>query len=155
MKYAVNKLKRILGIIVGGFILTLLGIMISIPLVNDHVAKKTAKVIEKIELPEHTEYMESFWKAGKLIGNGNGMQYLGGILIKSELSIDELQTYYSQYANEEWECIVEKQAGKSIQWIEHGMLSLNSNLSGENYYIVYSWGHNDFVFFSEFDLRGH
>lgn len=72
------KLKRILGIIVGGFILALLGIMISIPLVNDHVAKKTAKVIEKIELPEHTEYMESFWKAGKLVGNGNGMQYLGG-----------------------------------------------------------------------------
>ena len=137
------------------FILVLLGIMISIPLVNDHVAKNTAKVIEKIELPEHTEYMESFWKAGKLVGNGNGMQYLGGILIKSELSIDELRTYYTRYANEEWECIVEEQAGTGIQLIEHGNLSLDTNVMGDGYYIVYSWGHNDFVFFSEFDLRGH
>ena len=149
-----RNLKRIIGIMVGFIIFIILGTVISIPLVNDYIAKKTAKGIEKIELPVHTEYMETFWKAGKLIGNGNGMQYLGGILIKSELSIDELQNYYSQYANEKWECIVEKQAGKSIQWIEHGTLSLDSNVSGENYYIVYSWGRNDLIF-SEFDLRGH
>lgn len=49
---------------------------------------------------------------------------------------------------------VERQIDKKIQVVEHGGLSFKTNIQGDNYYIVYSWGdNNDFA--REFDLRGH
>lgn len=82
------------------------------------------------------------------------MQYIGGILIKSELSLQELKSYYSQYATNDWECIVEKQTDKQISFIEHGTISFNSDINGDNYYVVYSWGSTNSIF-SELDLKGH
>ena len=98
-----KRLKFVFGIIIGILVMAIVGFTVSVPIVNDGIANKTAKSIKRVELPNDTEYIESFSKAGKLIGNGNGMQYLGGILIRSELSLEELQTYYSQYAKNNFE----------------------------------------------------
>lgn len=98
-----KRLKFVFGIIIGILVMAIVGFTVSVPIVNDGIANKTAKSIIRVELPNDTEYIESFSKAGKLIGNGNGMQYLGGILIRSELSLEELQTYYSQYAKNNFE----------------------------------------------------
>lgn len=149
-----KRVKKILGVVIGSFIIAILCFIISIPIVNDSVANKTAISVKNIELPGNTEYIETFSKAGKLVGNGNGMQYLGGILIKSDLSLEELQSYYSQYAQNEWECNVKKQTDKSIQIVEHGTLSLKDAMHDGNYYIVYSWG-DYYSIFSELDIRGH
>lgn len=149
-----KKFKIICGVTVSVLIVAILGFMISIPIVNDDIANKTAKSIKEIELPNNTQYIETFSEADKLIGNGNGMQYIGGILIKSELSLQDLQLYYSQYAKNDWECIVEKQTDKNISFIEHGTVSFNSDINGDTYYVVYSWGDNDSIY-SELDLRGH
>lgn len=149
-----KKFKIICGITVSVLIFSILGFMISIPIVNNDIANKTATSIKEIELPNNTQYIETFSEAGKLIGNGNGMQYIGGILIKSELSLQDLQLYYSQYAKNDWECIVEKQTNKNILFIEHEKVSLNSDINGDTYYVVYSWGDNDSIY-SELDLRGH
>jgi len=145
-----KKLKLIFGVI----IVALLGFMISIPIVNDNTANRTAKSVKEIELPNDTEYIESFSKAGKLVGNGNGMQYLGGILIKSNLSLEELQAHYSKYAKSEWEYIVEKKSDKEVRVVEHGSVLLKSDINDDNYYIVYSWG-DEYSIYSQLDLRGH
>ena len=150
----IKKVKLICTIVVSVLFISIAGFMLSIPVVNDCVANKTAKYVERIELPNNTHYIETFAKAGKLIGNGHGMQYIGGILIKSELSLQELKSYYSQYATNDWECIVEKQTDKQISFIEHGTISFNSDINGDNYYVVYSWGSTNSIF-SELDLRGH
>ena len=34
--------------------------------------------------------IESLSEAGRLTGNGNGLQYFGAVLIRSELSLEEL-----------------------------------------------------------------
>lgn len=150
----IKKVKLICTIVVSVLFISIAGFMLSVPVVNDCVANKTAKYVERIELPNNTHYIETFAKAGKLIGNGNGMQYIGGILIKSELSLQELKSYYSQYATNDWECIVEKQTDKQISFIEHGTISFNSDINGDNYYVVYSWRSTNSIF-SELDLRGH
>lgn len=150
----IKKVKLICTIVVSVLFVFILVFMLSIPVVNDCVANKTAKYVERIGLPNNTQYIETFSKAGKLIGNGNGMQYIGGILIKSELSLQELKSYYSQYAINGWECIVEKQTDKHISFIEHGTISFNSDINSDAYYVVYSWGNANSVF-SELDLRGH
>ena len=93
----------------------LIGGVISIPLINNHTAYKVEKALCEIPLPEETELIESLSQAGKLTGNGNGMQYFGAILIRSELSLEELETYYSDYRSNEWEYLVEIQEGQSIE----------------------------------------
>ena len=122
--------------------------------INNDIAYQTAQDVKAIALPDKTEYVEMFSAAGKLVGNGNGMQYLGGILIKSELPIDSIRAYYSQYASNEWEYLVDKQEGNYIRFVEHGEVSLHTNVDGDNFYIVYSWGQSN-SFLTEFDARGH
>ncbi len=148
------KQRKLTWCIVSVTIVAVFCFVVSIPIVNDFIANKMAKSIKAIKLPDNTQYIETFSKAGKLIGSGNGMQYLGGILVKSELPLQDLQTYYSQYAKNDWECIVENQTDKNISFVEHGTVSLNTDISGDTYYVVYSWGDNDSIY-SELDLRGH
>ena len=112
-------MKKIPVIIVLAAAIIFLSVLAAAPIVNDTIAKKTANELTHFPLPSNTELIESIYKAGKLVGNGNGMQYFGAILIKSELSLDELKEYYSEFADSEWKCIVENQTNKDIGMIEH------------------------------------
>lgn len=112
------------------------------------------KDVKGKNLPENTTYVESFSAAGKLQGNGNGMQYLGGIVIKSDLSVDEIKEYYKQYANEDWEFIVEKQEGQRVLASEHKDINIKAEITSNNYYVVYTWGSSDSIF-AFFDIRGN
>ena len=94
----------------------LIGGVIAIPLINNHTAYKVEKKLCETPLPEKTELIESISRAGKLTGNGNGMQYFGAILIRSDLSLEELDAYYSGYRSNEWECLVKIQEGQSISF---------------------------------------
>lgn len=135
-------------------VLSLFAFLIAAPIINDTVSKKTAEELVNLPLPNHTELMESIHKSGKLVGNGNGMQYFGAILIQSELSLEELKEYYWNFAEHDWECVVEKQTDANVSVIEHTNLAFKTKIEGDNYYIVYSWGDNNTIF-HEFDIRGH
>ena len=145
------KRLKIVGILA---VVILIGGVISISLINNHAAYKVEKALCEIPLPEETELIESLSQAGKLTGNGNGMQYFGAILIKSELSLEELETYYSDYRSNEWEYLVEIQKGQSIEVIDHGGLQFSEEIKGSGYYIVYSWGSGNSLL-KELDMRGH
>lgn len=125
-----------------------------IPLVNNFYGKQVEKDLRSIPLPQQTELIDSVSKAGKLTGNGNGMQYFGAVMLKSKLSLEDLEKYYIPYRKDEWSCIVEPQKGQSAAMIEHGSVQFSQKAQGDGYYIVYSWG-NGPEFFSEMDLRGH
>ncbi len=147
-------MKKMLVAMLTVAVLMVCGFIIAVPIMNDNVAEKTAKELTEIPMPEGTEYIENISQAGKLVGNGNGMQYFGAILIQSELSLEELRAYYSNYADSEWECIVERQTDNEISVIEHGSLAFESEITGDRFFVVYSWGSNDSIF-NEFDIRGH
>ena len=145
------KKLKVVGILAA---VVLIGGVVSIPLINNHTAYKVEKTLCEIPLPEETELIESLSQAGKLTGNGNGMQYFGAILIKSELSLEELETYYSDYRSNEWECLVETQEGQSIEVIDHETLQFSEKIDDGGYYIVYSWGSGNSLL-KELDIRGH
>ena len=142
-------MKRMILVLI---VVIFVGFVLSIPLVNNSSAKKIEKQLVEIDLPDNTEIIESLSKAGKLVGNGNGMQYFGAVLIRSEKTLDELSAYYSQkYMN----MIVEEQKTQEIQCIEHGKISFKTHISdAEDYYIVYLFGAGISPF-SELDIRGH
>ena len=145
------KKLKLVGILTA---VVLIGGVISIPLINNHTAYKVKKELCETPLPEKTELIESISRAGKLTGNGNGMQYFGAILIQSELSLKELDDYYSDYRSNEWEYLVKIQEGQSIEGIDHGTLQFAEEIKDRGYYIVYSWGSGNSLL-DELDIRGH
>lgn len=147
-------MKRTLGVILALLFAGLLTLIIGSPIKNNIEAKKVADALKAYDLPEGTQILDSVSAAGKLVGNGNGMQYFGAILIKSELSLEELKEYYGKLASDEFQNIVEKQETGTIDFIEHADLSFDADCDYENTYIVYSWGDYSGLA-SEFDLRGH
>ncbi|MBQ8824665.1 MAG: hypothetical protein IJZ64_05465, partial [Ruminococcus sp.] len=112
-----KKLNKCIKIFFVSLLLICIIFIISIPIINNYSASKVKKELCNIPLPSNTEIIESISKAGKLVGNGNGMQYFGAILIKSNLSLQELKNYYSQYKKS-----VDIQAEQEINKIEHGVL---------------------------------
>jgi hypothetical protein len=120
--------------------------------VNNYSANNVEQELLRIALPDNTEMIESLSIAGKVVGNGNGMQYFGAILIKSEHTLDELFDYYS---NKLEGILVKEQKSKEIEFT-HGDVSFSSNIDEEegNYFIVYLFGDGIFPF-SELDIRGH
>lgn len=134
--------------------LVLLALLAAAPAVNDHMARKTADRLAALPLPDDTRRIETVYQAGKLTGNGNGMQYFGGMLLESGLPLETLQEYYSRFAENRWECVVEPQRGREIKALEHMELSFRTDIIGNRYFVVYSWGSNDTIF-HELDLRGH
>lgn len=154
MKKVIRSFIKVLAFLIAAVMILIVGLCILAPFMNNRAAEQVAEDLQSIPLPEKTELVEVQSAAGKLVGNGNGMQYFGAILIKSELSLATLEAYYAGYAKEEWECIVEKQDNKALQVIEHGNLNFETEINSEDFYIVYSWGSNDSIF-NEFDLRGH
>ena len=145
------KKLKLVGILVA---VVLIGGVISISFINNNIAYKVEKELCETPLPEKTELIESISRAGKLTGNGNGMQYFGAILIRSDLSLEELDAYYSDYRSNEWECLVETQEGQHIEVIDHGTLQFSEEIKDSGYYIVYSWGSGNSLL-EELDIRGH
>ena len=132
------KKTKIAGICL---IVLILAAFVSVPVYNNYCAYNVEKMLCETPLPEQTELIEAISKAGKLTGNGNGMQYFGAILIKSELSLEELDAYYSEYRSNGWE-------------YEHGGLQFSEEIKDNSYYIVYSWGSGNSLL-RELDIRGH
>ena len=147
-------MKKGLAISAAVLALALLALLAAAPAVNDHAARETADRLAALPLPEDTRLLETVCQAGKLAGNGNGMQYFGAMLLESGLSLEELREYYSRFAEKEWECAVEEQRGREIEALEHTELAFRTDAAGDRCFIVYSWGTNPTVF-HELDLRGH
>lgn len=152
MKKMFVAVLKVFGIMVLLLVTGLFVLLLAAPFVNDNVAKKTMEELVELPLPEKTEYIESLCRAGKLIGCGNGMQYFGAILIKSELSREALGAYYVNFAEHDWECVVENQVGAEIRIDGEGVAFFSTDVEGDHYYIVYSWGSSDTIF-EFFDMR--
>jgi len=129
----------------------LIGFVVSIPAVNDLSAKRMERQLLDVCLPDDTEIVESLSKAGKLVGNGNGMQYFGAMLIKSEQTLEELSAYYSDQLTG---AVVKKQKTQQIQFLNRNISFEAPMADAESYYIVYLFG-NGIAPFSHLDLRGH
>ncbi len=155
MKKTILKIIRRICIAI---LILLLGLIVFVtiicPINNNFKAKEIVDEMKALQLPEDTQFVEGYSNAGKLCGNGNGMQYFGALLVKSELSLEELKDYYSQYDANDTCNVVEHQIGSEIKQIENQMCSFETDVVGDNFYIIYTWGDYNGIS-SEFDLRGN
>ncbi len=154
-------MKRIFKVITVLILLPLI-FDITVMFVNDLIANKPEKEILSFSLPEKTQLVESNSVAGKLYGNGNGMQYIGQLLVTSELTEEELRAYY--YSVDE-EIHVKKQDSAVIYEFFPNQEFKNFDSSKNNYMIElvrFNPGTSDSYMSENFfwklldwDIRGH
>ena len=128
------------------------------PIYNNHCAYVIEQDIKNVPLPDSTYFVESKSFAGKLIGNGNGMQYLGVVLIKSKQTKEGILLYYQSQLQEYDDVSVQEQSANHIDIILHGNYyfdtdEFSADANSYAFYIVYVWGSNSTIF-DELDLRG-
>ena len=70
-------MKKVFIFLAAGLAIVILSVLIAAPIINDNVSRKTADELACLPLPASTELVETVHKSGKLVGNGNGMQYFG------------------------------------------------------------------------------
>lgn len=153
-----DKMRLVIRATMIAVAVLMLVIALAIPVANNAVALGVENELKQIPLPEQTELVESTSVAGKLIGNGNGMQYFGAILIKSDLPVDQLNAHYAAYRADPFDCMVEQQTSASIEaGGMNGTLSFRAEPEVTGYYVVYSWGDApDWLWdILNLDLRGH
>ncbi len=153
-----KALKRVFLILLIVIILLPFVSYAGIVITNNCIADKIEKDLVKYQMPSGTELVDSISVANKL--TGNGMQYMGAILVKSSLSAEELFEYYeSSFDYIE----VRKQENKTLDF-DHLSYSFSKfpEAQDESYYSIICWDSNrkelvgeylsDFL---DFDIRGH
>ena len=156
MKIVKTVFRCLLTVLILLPILLYTGIVIA----NNCIADSIEKDLRAIELPENTRLVESVSIAGKMFGNGNGIQYIGVILVESDMSPEELEEYYMTHGKSVGEYIsVRKQDGQ--EWL--GVHTFKHFDADGNYYAIDCMKANishyiDSGFIRELldmDLRGH
>ena len=147
-----DKLRRWIRVTMVFIAILLLFFSVGVPIINNAIALKVENQLKKLPLPPDTELVESTSVAAKIVGNGNGMQYFGAILIKSDLHLNELQTHY-----EEYDCDVQIQLSPKIGWANSRGPSFRHEDYDDTYFIVYRWGDAPewLQALLDTDLRGH
>ena len=112
----------------------LLFFAVVIPIVNNAIALGVENELKDLPFPPDTTLVESISKAGRWVGKGNEMQYFGAVLIKSEMTAEDLLEYYDDY-----DCFVLPQSSSDILAAE-GKLTYRHKDYGDGYYTVYRWG---------------
>ena len=132
---------------------------IGIVVTNNSIAEKIEKDLVSYELPINTKLVDSISVAGKLTGSGNGMQYMGAILVDSDLSKEELKEHYSS----EFDYIeVNEQETVNLDFIQSVSFDADIKLGDKTYYSIICWDDNRSEMFGDFiselldfDIRGH
>ena len=157
-----DRLRHVIRVTMVTIAILLLFFAVVVPIINNAVALGIEGDLKAIPLPANTEVIESTSVAGRLVGNGNGMQYFGAVLLKSGLSPEQLQEHYAAYRTVSFHCVLERQTSSALCPAGQALpgapdLSFRASVEGEGYYVLYSWGSaptwlRDIL---NSDMRGH
>ena len=144
-----------------------------VPNIDDLYARNVMLTLKNAESPKDTEFVDMAYISGSLMGNGDGIDFLGAILVKSPLSEEELISYYKDNTGlSEVHAEKLKQNGYSagniylgvdgtisgyaVKGIDRGSLYfINTSEIKEDYYLIYAFKTDEYPFISNFDLRGY
>ena len=137
-------------------LLALLAIPVTVTRVNDAAARDVEEQLLALPTPEGGEVVESMARAGKVVGNGNGMQYVGALLVRSDRGIGAVSGHYATASEDiDLDVTVVTSAGIESQGFHGADGFLGQPRPGGDRYVVYAFGDGPGGFFEGADLRGH
>ena len=146
-----RKIKLIWGIGIAVFVL----LMIALFFMHDIELWGYETGLKHHELPAKTERIELQSTCGKLNGNGNGLQFLSTMLIRSDLSLAELEAFY---ADTDYQVIPVTGADFESKYLSNGYRITYDALADaeefDGYYAVFFFRSGDTIF-HQLNLRGH
>ena len=132
---------------------------IGIVITNNSISDKIEKDLVSYELPTSAKLIDSVSVAAKLTGSGNGMQYMGAILVDSDLSKEELKKYYS--SGFDYIEVNEQETG-NLDFIQNVSFDVDIKSGDKTYYSIICWDDDRREMFGDyiselldFDIRGH
>lgn len=134
------------------------------PTLNNMKLDSFAKQLNSCPLPVGTELLDTRAVCGKLNGNGNGMDFFACILVKSDLTSEELVKYYSSRGFKaakkdnhtvDLAVVPMESAQLKSEYLEHEEINFDQidglmNFSGYYSVIIYDGGYSGGL-----DLRGN
>lgn len=137
-------------------LLVLLAAPVSVTLVNDGAARDIDKQLLALPAPKGGGVVESLSQAGKVAGNGNGMQYVGALLVRSDRGIGAVSGHYATVSEDiDLDVTVVSSAGIESQGFHGANGFLGHPRPDGDLYVVYAFGDGPGGFFESVDLRGH
>ena len=153
MEHKCNIFFKMLLLTPAIFIAILILLMYISGPINDRVVADFVKELKQKPLPDNTVIVEENAIADRICGNGDGVQYCGALLLKSDLSLEELKEYYlSQFNDNEDYNIVEYKTIDESYLEERSAFHFDAEKE-DNYYILYAWSNYDSIF-TYLDWRG-
>lgn len=141
--------------IVLAVVLLMMGL--AVPIANNAAAMGIARKMEAFALPADTDVIETTSRAGRFTDTAGSVQYFGALLIRSDRSLEELQTHYAQYNEDRLVTYrVERQSGQDITVLNDIDLAFRETVGEVGYYIVYTIrnGGNALQWWLDMDVRG-
>ncbi len=153
-------IKRVLKIVLPLVLVLPILLYVAIVLINNTIAADIEKALKDYALPAETAVVKSVSAARKLMGSGNGMQYMGALLVSSNLTEQELKAHYAEFAFVE----VKPQTSYELEF-DTATVSFGGSHFGDDpgeYYAIVCWDaerskwyNDDIAEWLDLDIRGH
>ncbi|MEO1768756.1 hypothetical protein [Candidatus Enterococcus ferrettii] len=98
MKWIKRVSAGLLIALTTSILLYIVSFILICPAINDARAKKFEKSYASIALPPETERIETYSFCGNTTGTGNHVEIWAGVLVKSELSVPEINRWFETAA---------------------------------------------------------
>jgi hypothetical protein len=150
-----SRRRRVWSMVLVVTAAVLIAVPVSIPIVNDVAASDVERRLLDLPVPEGAERIDSMAQAGRIVGNGNGMQYVGALLIRSGDSEAALQRFYSAQERAAELSITVTPADDLEREGFHGARGFLAHSGERGTFVVHAWGEAPGQIFEDLDLRGH
>ena len=159
-----KKILKVMLVIIILPVLLLALLFVGSPIYNEYLLYGLSSQLKEYPLPVKTEFIELESVCGKLNGNGNGMNFCACLLVKSELSAEEIKSHYKKAkfkpaVNEKWsvDVLVFQPTGEKFEndYLEHRNVIFDNLIDKNNlqgYHVVMAF---DGGYWGGFDLRAH
>lgn len=136
-----DKMRHVIRITMIAIALILLFWALVLPIINNAVALGVENELLEQPLPPKTQVIDSISAAGRFSPFSKDMQYFGAILLKSDLTKEEMESYLEESLYEKkHNCTVEFQASAAIQLNQLNLDLTFDDFSEGNCYILYKFG---------------
>lgn len=132
-------------------VLAVIGTYVWVHSSNNATAQHIEEQLLALPLPPGTELVDSAWAAQRLAPAGNGMEYAGALLLRSERGLDELEAFYENQAG------APRVTASNDELLGRQTLLFDADhdLSQPDFYLVIARAEPESRGLRDLDLRGH